>query len=340
MADIKEIIEDSMTTYAGAVIQSRALVDVRDAIKPSARQIFYALYTDKFLSSKPHKKTLKAVGSASKFYIHGDSSLVGVIMRAGQPFSMRYPLIDVHGNGGSLIKSGNWASQRYTESRLSNLCENLFQGINSETIDDWRYNYDDTEQYPSVLPTKGFYNICNGTQGISVGIASSIPQYNLKELNNALITLLNNPNASFEEIYCAPDFATGAVLYNESEVKESMKNGKGAACKLRSVIEYDEKDNCLVVTEIPYNVYTDTICNQLNGILESEDNPGIDRYIDLTGENPLIKIYLIKNAKPDKIINYLYKILHFKTIMVLILLCLIWVKSQSCLLGKKCFRLI
>ena len=307
MAELKPIIEQSMTQYAGAVLQSRALVDVRDCLKPSARQIFYALYTDKFVSSKPHHKTLKAVGSLSRFYIHGDASAVGILMRAGQSFAMRYPLMDVKGNAGTLMESGNWAHQRYTESRLSPLANYLFTDIDKNTIEEWRDNYDDTEQYPGVLPTKGFYNIVNGTQGIAVGAASSIPQYNLRELNNALIHLIDNPDCDFNEIYCAPDFATGAILYNESDVKESMKNGNGFACKLRSVVEFDSKERCFVVTEIPYGVYTNTICGQLEEIVNGENNPGIERFNDLTGSTPLIKIYLAKKANPDKVLKYLYK---------------------------------
>ena len=307
MTNFKQTVEDSMKLYAGAVIQSRALVDVRDVIKPSARKIFYALYTDKFLSSKPYKKTLKAVGSASRFYIHGDSSLVGVLMRNGQGFSMRYPLVDVHGNAGTLMESGNWAHQRYTESRLSPLCESMFSYIDNDTIEEWKENYDGTENYPSVLPSKGFYNIVNGTQGIAVGVAASVPQYNLKEVNNALIYLIDNPDCTFDEIYCAPDFATGAILFNENEVKQSMKNGTGFACKLRSVVDFDAKERCFVVTEIPYGVYTNTICKQLEEIINGEDNPGIERFNDLTGETPLIKIYLTKKANPDKILKFLFK---------------------------------
>ena len=307
MSELKPIIEQSMIQYAGSVLQSRALVDVRDCLKPSARQIFYALYTDKFVSSKPHHKTLKAVGSLSRFYIHGDASAVGILMRAGQSFAMRYPLMDVKGNAGTLMESGNWAHQRYTESRLSPLANYLFADIDKNTIEEWRDNYDDTEQYPGVLPTKGFYNIVNGTQGIAVGAASSIPQYNLRELNNALIHLIDNPDCDFEEIYCAPDFATGAILYNEDDVKESMKNGQGFACKLRSVVEYDSKERCFIVTEIPYGVYTNTICGQLEEIVNGEDNPGIERFNDLTGSTPLIKIYLTKKANPDKVLKYLYK---------------------------------
>lgn len=307
MADLKPIIKESFIQYSGAVLQSRALVDVRDCLKPSARQIFYCLYTDKFVHSKPFKKTLKGIGSAMRMYIHGDSSCEGVIMRAGQPFAMRYPLIEVEGSYGNLMESGNWAAPRYTASRLSNISNYLFEDITKKTINEWRDNYDDTEQYPAVLPTKGFYNIVNGTMGIGIGMSSSIPQFNLKEVNEALIKLLWNSDCSFEDIYCAPDFATGGILLNEEEVKESLKNGTGKSCKLRSVVEFDQKERCFIVTEIPYSVYTNTICGELEKILEESDNPGIERFNDLTGSTPLIKIYLSKKANPDRVLRYLYK---------------------------------
>lgn len=301
------IIKESFIQFGGAVLQSRALPDARDLLKPSARQIFYCLHTDKFTYDKPFKKTLKAIGSCFRVYIHGDSSAEGIIMRAGQPFAMRYPLVDVEGSYGTLLASGSWAAPRYSSARLSKLASYLFKDLEKDTTEEWRDNYDDTEQYPMVLPSKGFYNLVNGSFGVGVGSSSSIPQYNLKEMNTALIKLLWNPEIEFDEIYCIPDFATGATLLNAEEVKESHKNGSGAACKLRSVVSYDSQERCLIVTEIPYMVYTETICNQLEEIVNSDDNPGIERFIDLTGETPLIKIYLRKNGNPDKILKFLFK---------------------------------
>lgn len=308
MADLTPIIKESFLQYSGAVLQSRALVDVRDGLKPSARQIFYSMLQHKLVHANPHKKTANAVGMAmAEFYIHGNASCTGVIMRAGQPFSMRYPLVDVKGNAGTLMESGNWAAERYTESRLSALADYLFKDIDKETITEWRDSYDNTNKYPAVLPSKGFYNLVNGSTGIGIGMASSIPEYNLRELNEALIKLLWNPDIDFEEIFCAPDFATGAILLNLNEVKESMRNGRGASCKLRSVVDFDQKDRCFVVTQIPYGVYTNTICRELEEIEESEENPGIEKHNDLTGKEALIKIYLTKSANPDKVLRYLYK---------------------------------
>ena len=143
-----------------------------------------------------------------------------MLFRSGQPFSFRYPLMEVRGSYGNLMASGNWAAPRYTSARLSNLSLSLFQDIEKDTIKEWRNSYDDTELYPSVFPSKGFYNIVNGTFGIGVGAASSIPSFNLREVNEALIKLLWNPDIDFEEIYCAPDFPTGGFLLNEDDVKE------------------------------------------------------------------------------------------------------------------------
>lgn len=302
------IINNAFTSYAGAVLQSRALPDVRDCFKPSARQIFYSMYQNKLTHNKPFKKTNNAIGLAmADYYIHGDSSCEGIIMRASQDFAMRYPLVEVEGSNGDAKMTGNWSAPRYTASRLAEIFSHIIEDIDKDTIAEWRDNYDDTKQYPSVLPSKGYYNIVNGTLGIGVGAASSIPQFNIKEVNDALIKLLWNPDIDFNEIYCAPDFATGATLLNESQVKESLRIGTGAACKLRSTIEWDPKDNCFVVTEIPYNVYTSTIREELNSIIESEDNPGVERYNDLTGEKVLLKIYLVKKSNPTKVLKYLYK---------------------------------
>ena len=305
--NLTSTIKESFLQFAGAVLQSRALADVRDNFKPSARQIFYCMYTDKFIHSKPFQKTIKAIGSALRMYIHGDSSAEGVIMRAAQPFAMRYPLIEVDGSYGTLLGSGSWAAPRYTSSRLNELASYIFGDLDKDVVSEWRDNYDNTEQYPMILPSKGFYNLVNGGYGIGVGASSSIPQYNLRELNNALITLIQNPDCSFDDIYCIPDFATGATLINPNEVKESHKNGNGFACKLRSTIEWDSKERCLIVTEIPYMVYTETICKELETIIESEENPGIERFNDLTGKTPLIKIYIAKRGNPDRVIKYLYK---------------------------------
>ena len=308
MANLKKIIEESFTQYAGAVLQSRALVDVRDCLKPSSRQIFYSMNQRKLTHKNGFKKTTNAVGMAmADYYIHGDSSAEGIIMRAGQPFAMRYPLIEVEGSYGNLMASGNWAAPRYTASRLSEFSDILFEGIKKDTVLDWRDNYDDTKQYPAVLPSVGFYNIVNGTMGIGIGAASSIPSFNLKEVNEAIIKLMENPEVSFDDILCYPDFPTGATILNKKEVKEYLREGHGGSCKIRSTITYNPDENCLIVTEIPFMLYTETICKELEEILNNETCPSIERFNDLTGESPLIKIYLKKGSNYNKVLKFLYK---------------------------------
>ena len=308
MANLKNIIEESFTQYAGAVLQSRALVDVRDCLKPSARQIFYSMHERKLTHKNAFKKTNNAVGMAmADYYIHGDSSAEGIIMRAGQPFAMRYPLVEVEGSYGNLMESGNWAAPRYTASRLSEFSGMLFDGIKKNTIVDWRDNYDDTKQYPGVLPSIGFYNIVNGTMGIGIGAASSIPSFNLREVNEAIIKLMENPDVPFEEIICYPDFPTGATILNKKEVAEYLKVGHGGSCRIRSTITYNPDENCLIVTEIPFMLYTNTICGELEEILNNETCPQIERFNDLTGESPLIKIYLKKGSNHHKVLKFLYK---------------------------------
>lgn len=306
--NLTPIIEQSFTQYAGAVLQSRALVDVRDCLKPSARQIFYSMWRNKYIHSKPYEKTNAPMGDAMKdFYIHGNASCVGIMMRAAQDFSMRVPLCEVQGNCGTLISSGNWASERYTSTRLAEIADYLFANIDKETIDEWRDNYADNLQYPAVLPSKGYYNLVNGSSGIAVGMSASLPAFNLREMNEMLIRLLENPDLPAKEAVILPDFPTGAILLNRDEVIESLLNGRGKACKLRSVVSFDVKERCLIVSEIPYGTYTNTICGQLSEILESDENPGIERFNDLTGKTALIKIYLTKTANPDKVLKYLYK---------------------------------
>lgn len=306
--DLQEIIDENFSRYAGMVIQKRALVDVRDGLKPSARQLLYSQYIEKITHDKPFRKSTKSVAAGlNHFYTHGDTSAYSTLMRMGKPFATRYPLEEVQGSFGNLIKTGNEAAMRYTEMRLSPLAAQLFESIDKKTIDLWFDNYDDTEKFPSILPSIGFYNIVQGTQGIGVALASSIPQFNLKEVNNALIKLLWNEGLSFEDLYCQPDFATGGVIVNENEIKESLKTGNGKAIKLRGKIHYEAKAHQLFVTEFPYGVYSNTICGQLAELIEEDTTCGIDKFIDLTGESPLIKITLSKKANPDKVREWLFR---------------------------------
>ena len=305
---LKETLEKSFETYAGMTIMDRAICDARDCLKTGARMSMYAQYIEKITPDKPYKKSQKSVAAAmDHFYVHGDLSLYPLFARMGKPFAMRYVLEDFQGNTGTIEESSNEAASRYTEMRLAPISMNLFHNIEKDTIEKWHDNYTGEEQYPAVLPSVGFYNIVNGTSGIATAIASSIPQFNLREVNEAMIKLLWNRDIPFDEIYCAPDFCTGGILLNAAEVKESLKVGNGFACKMRSVVEYDNKESCIIIKETPYGVYTETIRGQLAKILESDENPGIEKFLDQSGTSALLKIFIGKKANPDKVIRYLYK---------------------------------
>lgn len=307
--DLLNAVEDSFSIYAAMTIQERAIVDARDMIKPSARQCMYAQLLDKITYKKPFKKSNKSVASAlDHFYIHGDSSCYALLTRMAKNFAMRYPLEDFDGSYGTISSGNSEAASRYTEMRLGELGCLLFQGIEKDCIDVWFDNYDNTEQFPSVVPSLGYYNICNGAMGIATGLATSIPQYNLREVNNALIKLLWNPDIDFDEIYCPPDFCTGATILNADEVKQSHKDGCGKAAIIRSTVEYNAEENCLYVTEIPYGIYTQTICKQIEEKINTGELVGIKNLLDLSTKKANIKIILEKNINVQKLLRQLYKL--------------------------------
>ena len=180
--NLTNALEDNFARYAGMVIQDRAIVDVRDGLKPAARQLAYAQYIEKLTADKPFKKAVKSVSAGmSHFYVHGDASAYSTLVRMGKPFAMRYPLEQLQGSFGNQMESDNEASARYVEMKLSELGTHLFNSIEKNTIEkeDWRENYDGTEYYPAVLPSIGFYNLVQGSTGIGVALASYIPQFNL-----------------------------------------------------------------------------------------------------------------------------------------------------------------
>lgn len=306
--DYVDVVEESFENYSAHVIQERAIVDVRDAIKPSSRQALYAQFLKKFLPNKPYRKALESVGvGLGLFYTHGDASLYGLLVRMGQPFSMRYVLEDVQGNYGSMKKTGDYSAARYLEMRLSHLGASLFDGIDKDTILKWYPNYNDTENFPAVLPSLGYYNIVNGTLGIGVAIASSIPQFNLREVNKAISRLILNPETPFDDIYCVPDFSTGATIINPTETKESLRVGNGKAVKLRATMSYDTKEHAFTVTEMPYSTFTTSVVKQIYELKEKNPLCGIERVNDLTQEEPNMKIYLTKKANPGAVKRLLYK---------------------------------
>ena len=306
--NLNTAVEENFTRYAGNVILDRAICDSRDMLKPSARMLMYSQRKiTKNTSDKAFVKSARVVGDAlGRFYTHGDSSCYGTYMRMAKPFAMRYPLEDCQGNSGTIITSGDEAAMRYTELRPSKVSDYLFNSLEKNTISEWKDNFDETLQYPGVLPSIGFYNIVNGTTGIGVSISSSIPQFNLREVNEAIIKLIENPETTFENIYCAPDFATGGTILNAAEVRESLRNGHGKAAKIRAKIHYDNKSNSLIVTELPYGVYSGTITEEIEQLLNENENYGIESVNDGSGSTVNYTITLSKDANPAVMMRKLY----------------------------------
>lgn len=302
-------VEDSFSTYAAMTIQDRAIVDARDGLKPAPRQCMYAQYLEKITYKKPFKKSNKSVAAAmDHFYVHGDASCYALLTRMAKSYTMNHPLEDFDGSYGTISSGNGEAASRYTEMRLGELGALMYEGLDKECIDKWFNNYDDTEQFPSVLPSLGYYNICNGSLGIATSLSSSIPQFNLREMNEAMIKLLWNPEIDYDEIYCAPDFCVGGTILNASEVKESLKTGNGRSVILRSTVTYDEKEHCLFITEIPYGVYTKTIIGQIKNAVEEGEILGIKKIDDLSTRKANIKIILEKDVNVTKIVKQLYKL--------------------------------
>ena len=305
--DISQVIKDDFLEYAGHVIQERSIVDARDGLKDGARKILYIQYKTKNTHNKNFVKGAAVVGDSMKFgFLHGDSSAYGTLVRMGKRYACPYPLEELQGNVGNQVSPDNHAAMRYLELRQSELASYLFDGIEKNAIDEWYDNYANTMELPRALPTIGFYPIVNGVSGIAVGLTTSIPPTNLREVNDAIIKLIKNPNIDFDSIYCAPDFPMGGTVLNAAEVKESMRVGSGKAVKIRAKMEYFPDKNMIVATEIPFSVYTDTIDAELLELINSEDNPGIQKYIDATNnDGAKINIYLLKGANVKKVMDAL-----------------------------------
>ena len=239
-------------------------------------------------------------------YVHGDVAMYDTFIRMSRPWTAHYPLEEVQGSYGNPSSPDSHAAARYVEMRAAELSDYLFAGLKKNAINEWYWNYDDSEQIPSVFPSIGYWNIVNGCSGIAVAMATSVPQFNLKEVNNALIKIINNPHVSFDEIYCAPDFATGGTITNANEVKESLRHGGGKSVRMRATLKYNPAENMIQATELPYSVFTNTVIDQLAELTQNDPEYGIDKVIDHTKKTADIRIYLSKGVNPQKMMAKLY----------------------------------
>ena len=305
--DFQQTVETAFLKYGASVAQERAIPDVRDMLKIGLRQGLYAQYSNKLTHKDKFQKAQKSVAAAmTQSYVHGDVAMYDTLIRVARPWTAHYPLEEVQGSYGNPSSPDSHAAARYVEMRASELTDYLFAGLKKNAINEWYWNYDDSEQIPSVFPSIGYWNIVNGCSGIAVAMATSVPQFNLKEVNNALIKIINNPNVSFDEIYCAPDFATGCTITNGNEVKESLKRGGGKSVRMRATLKYNPAENMIQATELPYSVFTNTVIDQLAELTQNDPEYGIDKVIDHTKKVADIRIYLSKGVNPQKMMAKLY----------------------------------
>lgn len=301
---LEKILEESFLNYSAFVLQRRAIPDARDGLKYTGRQILHAQFKDKLDAKHPFKKSQKSVAAATSFsYVHGDSSAYEQIIRMGRPLVQRYFLEEFNGNQGTIIASNDYSAPRYTESRLSALGISMFDFINENTLPDgaWSPTYDEEGLFPLVLPSVGYYNLCNGSFGsIGVGLISSIPQFNLREMNETICKLIDDPSV---EVDLLPDFASGGILLNPQTTAASLAAGEGKSALIRGVVKHLPKEKCIEITELPYGVYTNTICVELQKALDGGKPPFKD-FVDLTKQGVRIRVY---TDSPEACEKWLYK---------------------------------
>ncbi|MCI5623229.1 MULTISPECIES: DNA gyrase subunit A [Anaerostipes] len=315
--DLKETMENSYIDYAMSVIASRALPDVRDGLKPVQRRILYAMIELNNGPDKPHRKCARIVGDAmGKYHPHGDSSIYGALVNMAQEWSTRYPLVDGHGNFGSVDGDGA-AAMRYTEARLSKISMELLADINKNTVD-FVPNFDETEKEPSVLPSRFPNLLVNGTQGIAVGMATNIPPHNLTEVINAVIKIIDdkvteNRVTTMEElleIVKGPDFPTGATILGRGGINEAYRTGRGKI-KVRAVTDIEAMANGkqrIIVTELPYMVNKARLIEKIASLVREKKIEGITELRDESDRSGMrICIELKRDANANVILNQLYK---------------------------------
>lgn len=309
---LEQVMGERFGRYSKYIIQERALPDIRDGLKPVQRRILYAMYQDGNTYDKPFKKAAKAVGNImGNFHPHGDSSIYGALVHLSQDWKMREPLVEMHGNNGSMDGDGP-AAMRYTESRLSKISNMLLQDIDKDTVN-MVLNFDDTEYEPTVLPARFPNLLVNGSTGISAGYATEIPPHNLGEVIDATIYLLKHPNATLEDLMKyvkGPDFPTGAIIMGTKGIKEAYKTGRGriqvrAKTSIQDIRGHRQE---IVATEIPFDVNKSLLVKKIDEIRLNKEIDGIAEVRDETDRHGLsIVIELKKDADAQNILNYLFK---------------------------------
>ena len=311
--DIDKEMRTAYIDYAMSVIVSRALPDARDGLKPVHRRILYAMHEDGITSDKPYRKCANTVGSVlGRYHPHGDSSVYDAMVRLAQDFTMRYPLVDGHGNFGS-VDGDSPAAMRYTEARMSKIAESMLTDIEKNTVD-FMPNYDDRLQEPTVLPARIPALLVNGSSGIAVGMATNIPPHNLSEVIDGIIKVIDNPEITIEELMetiKGPDFPTGATILGKQGIKEAYTTGRGKIT-MRGEAEIEEMSGNrqkIIITSLPYQVNKAKLVKTISDLVKEKKIEGISEVRDESDrkEKTRVVIELRRDANARIILNQLYK---------------------------------
>lgn len=338
-----ELVHEMKTSYieyAMSVIVGRALPDVRDGLKPVHRRILYAMYEDGLTRDKPYKKCATAVGDVlGRYHPHGDASVYDALVRMAQDFSMRYPLVDGHGNFGS-VDGDPPAAYRYTEARMSRIADEMLRDIEKDTVD-WDPNFDETRKEPRVLPSRFPNLLVNGSSGIAVGMATNIPPHNLREVINAAILVLDNPETTFDELLgCVhgPDFPTKGIILGRRGIRAAYATGCGHIT-VRARTEFEEfgKDRMrIIVTELPYQVNKRMLIAAIAGQVHEKRLDGISDIRDESDRNGMrIVIEIKKDANSQVVLKKLYMQTQLQTTFAINMLALVNNQSQPRILSLR-----
>lgn len=306
-------MEKSYLEYAMSVIVSRALPDVRDGLKPVHRRILYAMHTIGLRSTVKYRKSATVVGEViGKYHPHGDSAIYESMVRMAQDFSLRYPMVDGQGNFGS-VDGDSAAAMRYTEARMTKIAEEMLTDIDKDTVD-FIPNYDGSQREPRVLPAKLPNLLLNGVQGIAVGMATNIPTHNLREIVDAIVAIIDNPEVTIDDltkIVKGPDFPTGATIYDDGGIASAYGTGRGSITMraVAEIIESKKGRQSILITEIPYQVVRSNLVSKMAELVRDKKIVGIADIRDESSEREgnRIVVELKKDAYPQKILNQLYK---------------------------------
>ena len=333
-------MEKSYIEYAMSVIVGRALPDVRDGLKPVHRRILYAMYEDNLTSDRPFKKSATCVGDVlGRYHPHGDASVYDALVRLAQDFSMRYMLVDGHGNFGS-VDGDPPAAYRYTEARMSKISEEMLRDIEKDTVD-WDPNFDESRKEPRVLPARFPNLLVNGSSGIAVGMATNIPPHNLREVIGACICVLDNPEADLNDLMQyikGPDFPTRGIIMGRSGIRAAYATGRGRLV-IRARHEFEEfgKDRTrIIITEIPYQVNKRMLIKSMAEQVEDKRLEGISDIRDESDRNGMrIVIELKRDANPQVVLNRLFNQTQLQTTFAINMLALVDNQSQPKILSLR-----